>query len=114
MVVWKARNPTFRQVIDTWLLLRDIESSGERNKGMYVLKSRGMSHSNQIREFVITPDGIDLVDVYTGPAGVLTGSLRIAQEARDRAEALVRTRKASVVNATLRDVAAFSRRRSEH
>jgi circadian clock protein KaiC len=53
---------------------------------MYVLKSRGMAHSNQIREFVITPNGVDLIDVYTGPSGVLTGSLRIAQEARDRAE----------------------------
>ena len=77
-------------IIDTWLLLRDIESAGERNKGMYVLKSRGMAHSNQIREFVITPNGIDLIDVYTGPGGVLTGSLRIAQEARDRAEAEAR------------------------
>ena len=70
---------------DTWLLLRDIELAGERNKAMYVLKSRGMPHSNQIREFVITSRGIDLVDVYAGPEGVLTGSMRIAQEARERA-----------------------------
>ena len=72
-------------VIDTWLLLRDIELSGERNKGLYILKSRGMAHSNQIREFVITPNGIDLVEVYTGPEGVLTGSMRLAQEARELA-----------------------------
>ena len=78
-------------LIDTWLLLRDIESAGERNKGMYVLKSRGMAHSNQIREFVITSTGVDLIDVYTGPAGVLTGSLRVAQEAREEAEQRARS-----------------------
>jgi circadian clock protein KaiC len=71
-------------VMDTWILLRDIELGGERNRGIYVLKSRGMEHSNQIREFVITPRGIDLLDVYVGPDGVLTGSARIAQEARER------------------------------
>jgi circadian clock protein KaiC len=72
-------------VIDTWLLLRDIELSGERNKALYILKSRGMAHSNQIREFLITPTGIDLVEVYAGPEGVLTGSMRVAQEARELA-----------------------------
>jgi circadian clock protein KaiC len=74
-------------IIDTWLLLRDIEVGGERNRGLYVLKSRGMKHSNQIREFVITPEGIELLDVYVGPEGVLTGSMRAAQEARERAAA---------------------------
>jgi circadian clock protein KaiC len=73
-------------VMDTWLLVRDIEIGGERNRGMYVLKSRGMPHSNQIREFVITPQGVDLLDVYTGSEGVLTGSARVAQEARERAQ----------------------------
>ena len=77
-------------LVDTWLLLRDIEFGGERNRAMYVLKSRGMAHSNQIREFLITSDGIDLVDVYSGPEGVLTGSARQSQEARERAEMLVR------------------------
>jgi circadian clock protein KaiC len=77
-------------LVDTWLLLRDIEFGGERNRAMYVLKSRGMAHSNQIREFVITSDGIDLVDVYTGPEGVLTGAARQSQEARERAEMLAR------------------------
>jgi circadian clock protein KaiC len=67
--------------------VRDIELGGERNRGLYVLKSRGMKHSNQIREFVITPDGIQLLDVYVGPEGVLTGSMRAAQEAREQAAA---------------------------
>ncbi len=81
-------------LIDTWLLLRDIELGGERNRGIYVLKSRGMAHSNQIREFVLTDRGIELKDVYVGPEGVLTGSLRLAQEARERASA--RTRKQEI------------------
>lgn len=73
-------------LMDTWILLRDIEIYGERNRGLYVLKSRGMSHSNQIREFLITEKGIDLIDVYVGSSGVLTGTARIAQEARELAE----------------------------
>lgn len=77
-------------LIDTWLLVRDIELSGERNRSICILKSRGMSHSNQIREFVLTDQGIDLKKVYMGPEGVLTGSARIAQEAKERADALAR------------------------
>jgi circadian clock protein KaiC len=77
-------------LIDTWLLLRDIELGGERNRGMYILKSRGMPHSNQIREFVLTGQGIELKDVYVGPEGVLTGSMRLAQESRERATAVSR------------------------
>jgi circadian clock protein KaiC len=77
-------------IMDTWLLLRDIELGGERNRGIYVLKSRGMPHSNQIREFIISSKGIDIRDVYVGPEGVLTGSMRLAQEARQRAEKLSR------------------------
>ena len=73
-------------LIDTWLLLRDMEAGGERNRGLYILKSRGMAHSNQIREFRLTNRGIELLDVYLGPDGVLTGSARLAQEARARAE----------------------------
>jgi len=72
-------------VMDTWLLVQEIEAGGERNRGLYVLKSRGMAHSNQIREFQITDHGVELVDVYVGPAGVLTGSARLAQEAQDDA-----------------------------
>ena len=71
--------------MDTWILLRDIELGGERNRGIYILKSRGMAHSNQIREFLITSKGVDIVDVYTGSAGVLTGSARLAQEIKDKA-----------------------------
>ena len=70
-------------LIDTWLLLNDIEFNGERNRGIYILKSRGMSHSNQIREFLITDKGIKLQHVYAGLNGVLTGSARIAQELRE-------------------------------
>jgi len=73
-------------VMDTWILLRDIEIGGERNRGIYVLKSRGTAHSNQIREFVISQRGIDLLNVYVGPEGVLTGSARLAQEAREGEE----------------------------
>jgi circadian clock protein KaiC len=71
------------------LLLRDIEIGGERNRGLYVLKSRGMEHSNQIREFRLTNHGIELQDVYVGPGGVLTGSARLSQETRDDAEQLL-------------------------
>jgi circadian clock protein KaiC len=77
-------------LIDTWLLLRDIEIGGERNRGLYVLKSRGMEHSNQIREFKLTNRGIELLDVYVGTDGVLTGSARLSQETKDKAEQLLR------------------------
>src|SRR5262245_15202464 len=77
-------------LVDTWLLLRDLELGGDRNRAMYVLKSRGMAHSNQIREFLLTDRGIELTDVYLGPEGVLTGSTRQAQEAREKAAALLR------------------------
>jgi circadian clock protein KaiC len=73
-------------LIDTWLVLRDMESGGERNRGLMIVKSRGMAHSNQIREFLLTTDGIELQDVYIGPAGVLAGSARLAQEAREEDE----------------------------
>ncbi len=77
-------------LIDTWLLLRDIELNGERNRGMYVLKSRGMANSNQIREFILTNHGVELREVYVGACGVLTGSARIAQKALENAEVLTR------------------------
>ncbi len=70
-------------LVDTWMLLRNIETDGERNRGLYVLKSRGTAHSNQIREFLITNKGVDLQDVYLGAEGLLTGSARLAAEARD-------------------------------
>jgi circadian clock protein KaiC len=77
-------------LIDTWLLLRDIETCGERNRGLYILKSRGMAHSNQIREFILTGHGVELLDVYVGPEGVFTGSARIAQQAKENEEQLLR------------------------
>jgi circadian clock protein KaiC len=72
-------------LIDTWLLVRDMECAGERNRGLYILKSRGMPHSNQIREFTLTNRGIALREAYIGPSGVLTGSARLAQEAQELA-----------------------------
>jgi|HubBroStandDraft_6_1064221.scaffolds.fasta_scaffold00900_10 circadian clock protein KaiC len=75
---------------DTWILLRDVELNGERNRCLYVLKSRGMAHSNQVREFVMTNQGIRLIPAYIGAGGVLTGSSRLSQEARERAEAVKR------------------------
>jgi len=72
-------------MVDTWMLLRDIESNGERNRGLYILKSRGMGNSNQIREFVITNDGVELIPAYLGPDGVLTGTSRVQQMAAARA-----------------------------
>jgi circadian clock protein KaiC len=80
--------------MDSWLLLRNLECNGERNRGLYVFKSRGMAHSNQIREFLLTDHGVQLRDVYVGPSGLLTGSARVAQEARERAEAQVRKQEA--------------------
>lgn len=77
-------------LIDTWLLLRDIELNGERNRGMYVLKARGIANSNQIREFTLTENGVELRDAYIGSKGVLTGSARIAQEAHEKSEVLTR------------------------
>ena len=78
-------------LMDTWLLLRDIEIGGERNRGLYILKSRGMVHSNQIREFLLTDKGIDLIDVYLGPSGVLTGSARAAVEMQEKTAELMHT-----------------------
>jgi circadian clock protein KaiC len=74
-------------LMDTWILLSNIESSGERNRGLYVLKSRGMAHSNQIREFNMSHKGIELTNVYLGAGGVLTGAARVAQESREKADA---------------------------
>ncbi len=74
-------------LVDAWLLLRDIESGGERNRGLCILKARGIAHSNQIREFLLTNHGVDLRDVYLGRAGMLTGSARVAQEAKEASEA---------------------------
>jgi circadian clock protein KaiC len=72
-------------LMDTWISLVQLESNGERNRGIYVLKSRGMNHSNQIREYQLTSAGVKLMEAYLGSAGVLTGTARITQEAADAA-----------------------------
>src|SRR5690606_20432653 len=72
-------------LMDTWILVRNIEQDGARNRGLYVLKSRGMAHSAQVREFCLSDNGIELLDVTVGPEGVLVGSARAAYEARERA-----------------------------
>lgn len=77
-------------VIDSWLELTNVEIAGERNRGINVLKSRGMPHSNQVREFLITSEGIDIRDVYFSEGAVLMGSARVAREARDQAAAIAR------------------------
>ena len=76
-------------LMDTLILLRDIEIGGERNRSLYILKARGIGHSNQIREFLLTKEGIDVSDVYLGQGEVLTGSARLAQEEKENAEALI-------------------------
>jgi circadian clock protein KaiC len=81
----EASEADVSSLMDTWLLLKNIEVGGERNRALYVLKSRGMEHSNQIREFVLSEDGLRLLDVYLGPEGVLTGSARVSQEMREKA-----------------------------
>src|SRR6267154_1179356 len=75
-------------LIDTWIFARDVELNGERNRCIHVLKSRGMANSNQVREFLMSKDGIRLLPVYVGGGAVLTGSARLSQEARERAEVL--------------------------
>jgi len=77
-------------LVDTWLLVKTMEGNGELNRLLYVLKSRGTAHSNQIREFVLTSQGIELADVYVGPQGVLTGSARQAQEALELSDGTAR------------------------
>ena len=86
----EASDVAVSSLMDSWLLLENIKAGGERNRILYILKSRGMGHSNQIREFVMTDDGIRLLDVYVGPEGVLTGSARLSQEAREKAAGAAR------------------------
>jgi circadian clock protein KaiC len=77
-------------LMDTWLMLRNVEFTGEHNRTIFVRKSRGMAHSNQVREFVLSDKGMDLVDAYLGGDRVLTGSARLSQEALERAAVAVR------------------------
>jgi circadian clock protein KaiC len=87
--------------MDTWMFVRDIEINGERNRGLYILKSRGTAHSNQIREFVLTDSGVDLIDVYIGPGGVLTGTARKIQEVQERDAILKREQETSTIRRNL-------------
>jgi circadian clock protein KaiC len=78
-------------LVDVWISIRDIESNGERNRSLYIMKARGMHHSNQVREFIITSQGLKLVDVFMGPSGVLVGSARQAQQQQDVAASELRS-----------------------
>lgn len=86
--VSEASSEEISSLVDTWLSLRDMEADGERNRGLHILKSRGMAHSNQVREFVLSRNGVSLVDVYLGAGGMLTGSARLAREQEDEARSL--------------------------
>jgi circadian clock protein KaiC len=99
-------------LVDTWILLRDVEGVGERNRGIFIIKSRGMNHSNQVREFVITNEGIKLLEVHVGPQGILTGSARMAYHLEEKGKALRKqleidkknrelTRKKKILEATI-------------
>ena len=77
-------------LMDTWISLSDIEANGERNRVLYILKSRGMNHSKQLREYQLTQNGMHFIEAYVGPAGVLTGTARLAQEAKERESDLLR------------------------
>ena len=88
-VIQEQTEVEISSLVDAWLLLRDIESGGERNRGIYILKARGIAHSNQIREFLLTSHGVELREVYLGEAGMLTGSARVTQEAKDESAALI-------------------------
>jgi circadian clock protein KaiC len=92
-------------LMDTWISLTDVEISGERNRILSVLKSRGMSHSNQMREYLLTGAGVRLIEPYVGAEGVLTGAARLAQEARERDEAVAR------IQATQRRLRELDRKR---
>lgn len=84
-IAQEQTDETISSLVDAWILVRDVESNGERNRGMYIMKSRGMKHSNQVREFIITDNGLELLDVYLGPNGILTGSAREEQVLEEHA-----------------------------
>jgi len=83
----EGSNAAVSSLVDTWILLRSVECSGERNRVAYVLKSRGMSHSNQLSEYTLSADGVRFIQPYIGPAGALTGSARVSREAIEQAQA---------------------------
>jgi circadian clock protein KaiC len=75
-------------MVDTWLMVQDIELDGERNRSVYVMKSRGMDHSKEVREFVITSEGITLIPIKKDENGIIVGSKRIASEKKKEKEAI--------------------------
>ena len=79
-------------LMDTWILLSNMAANGERTRTLQVLKSRGMPHSHQVREFVMGDGGVDLVDVYLSGDRVLTGTARVSQVAQEQAETELRRR----------------------
>jgi circadian clock protein KaiC len=85
-------------LMDTWMVLKDIEGQGERNRGLTIVKSRGMAHSNQFRELQLTGKGIILQDVYLGASGALTGAARAAEMAEEQASALARSQEIERLN----------------
>ncbi|QKG55781.1 circadian clock protein KaiC [Hymenobacter sp. BRD128] len=81
-------------LVDTWISVRDLEGVGERNRGLSILKARGMSHSNQVREFLVTSHGIQLLDVIIGPEGIITGAGRLTQRIQEEAQRVVKQHEA--------------------
>jgi circadian clock protein KaiC len=82
-------------LVDNWISVRDLEGVGERNRGLSILKARGMSHSNQVREFLVTDHGIQLLDVIIGPAGIITGAGRFTQRIQEEAQRVVKQHEAA-------------------
>lgn len=76
-------------LMDSWIALSNVSTNGERNRILFLLKARGMGHSNQLREYEITSDGVSIIPAYTGAGNVPVGSARVTQEAKERAEAAV-------------------------
>jgi circadian clock protein KaiC len=89
-------------LMDTWLIVRNLESAGERNRALYLLKSRGQAHSNQVREFVLSDKGLDLLDVYVSHGEIKIGSEKLTQEERDKEKALLAREQAQVKNLNLK------------
>ena len=69
---------------DTWIHLNYLVQAGERNRGISIIKSRGMAHSNQVRELILSDKGVTLTDIYTAGGEVLMGTLRWERERADR------------------------------
>jgi circadian clock protein KaiC len=79
-------------LVDVWIALQDIELNGERNRAVYILKSRGMRSSNQVREFIISDKGIEIVELMISPKGVVVGSARKSYELEREKEKISKKR----------------------